>query len=123
MESLPWRVVNVYSSVGISWFGVVLCFALFSRLAAKPMPSFQALGESAYSVYLFHNLPVVLGGVLVARVDWPLPVEFALICALACITSLGTHAVISRHPLLLFLFNGRRVTPRVREYYPVPIAA
>ncbi|WP_161600754.1 acyltransferase family protein [Teichococcus oryzae] len=68
--------------------------------------------DGAFTIYLFHQVFIVFGVLLLRDTGLPALVQFTLLTIGSLLLSLGVHLVIRRHPLLLMLFNG--VPPRQR---------
>ncbi|MCC7076601.1 MAG: acyltransferase [Acidimicrobiia bacterium] len=67
------------------------------------------LSESAFPVYLLHQVAVVVMAVLVVDTALPIPAKFTLVCAGAIVLTVSAYElVVSRTRLTRFLFGVRR---------------
>jgi len=90
-------------------FSLIQClFAMFNKFLDRPSPVWQHLSGASYSIYLLHHPIVVLLAFVIFRTSWPAEVEFAFVLGGAFTISWLVHILlISRSPLLSFLFNGK----------------
>lgn len=105
-------VIHVYAYGLSAWLMARLVFVA-CRLAASTGRVVGYLSDASFSVYLFHHLLIVVGGWLVAQVEFPILLEFLALTTAVSAIALGLHHyLVLRHPLLRFLFNGRLLRPR-----------
>ena len=64
------------------------------------------LRESAYPVYILHQLGIVVPGFFIIKLSWDIPEKYAVILTLAVVSVMSTyHLMVRRIPLLRFLFG------------------
>jgi glucan biosynthesis protein C len=97
--------------VGSLWTWVAVHWVLvgFRAMLDRPSRVSYTLADSAYSIYLFHHLTVILVAWWLLQADLGVFVKFALVIALTFAITLSLHLfVIRKVPLLSVLFNGKR---------------
>jgi peptidoglycan/LPS O-acetylase OafA/YrhL len=102
------RLVNVYSYYAIAWVLCAVCFSLFFHFLNKANKGFQYLSEASYSIYLFHQLVVIILGYLFIEINLDIYFKFILIIIFTmAITLLIHHFLVLKLPLVRLLFNGK----------------
>ncbi|NWO08234.1 MAG: acyltransferase family protein [Alteromonadaceae bacterium] len=105
---LLFTVAHSYLSALAQWFSVLLCFVVFYRFFDKPSAAMQLASESSYTVYLFHQLLVVLLGALLIYLEVSAVVGWLiLVVSVTGIALLIHKRVIARHRVLCLMFNGK----------------
>lgn len=85
-------------------------FAVFRHTASRPSRVFRYLSDASYSVYLMHHLVIVALTLALLALDGGPWWKFLLTASLTLACCLDIHHfLILRHPLLAFLFNGKRM--------------
>lgn len=108
---LTWAYALSYGLATWSWtFGLIGAgLAVFSGHS----PSRRYIADASYWIYIVH-LPLVMAlQVLLAPLDWPWPIKYALILAAAFTLMLASYQVLVRHSFIGALLNGKR--PRKGE--------
>lgn len=101
-------VVVDYLTVLSQWLAVALCFQCFYRYCNQASTTVRFFSDSAYTVYLFHHLLVILLGMLCVYVNVPALLGFAcLVVVVSGLTLAIHHFVIAKNKALLFMFNGQ----------------
>lgn len=96
-----------------AWTSVGLVLGLFERLFRTDTAFTRLVSDSAYTVYLFHHVVVVVIGMSLLAAPIPISLKFVLVCCAAWGLGLGVHLlVIRRVPLLQWLFNGKSSKPQ-----------
>jgi glucan biosynthesis protein C len=91
-----------------TWTAVYWVLVGFRAIFDRPSPVSYTLADSAYSIYLFHHLGVILLAWAFIPVDLGVFVKFALVIGLTLAITLSLHLfVIRRVPWLTVLFNGK----------------
>ena len=91
-------------------FASALCFILFYNFFNKKSKLFSFLADSSYSVYLFHHLFVILGGLILIKLNIGGYLGFFILLLFSLSISLSIHYFfISKNDILSFLFNGKRL--------------
>ncbi|MCI0754726.1 acyltransferase family protein [Teichococcus vastitatis] len=84
------------------------------RWLDRDTPLTRGAVDSAFTIYLFHQVFIVFGALLMQNSGIPALVQFVLLVASSLLLSIGVHLIIRRHKLLLMLFNGVMRPPRSR---------
>lgn len=96
-----------YAGYLAAWSMAGLCLALFRRLFDRPSPGFLYFSNASYTIYLFHQLLVVLFAVALAGSGLNVFAKYAIVVgATFLITAAVHHYLVLRIPLLRLLFNG-----------------
>jgi len=100
--------VNIYSKSLIAWVSSSIIFKLFYMYANKPSKTWLFLSNSAYSIYLFHSIIVVLLAVTLVKYNVAPALSFLIliVCTVA-ITLLIHKKIILHFKTIRFLFNGK----------------
>lgn len=111
-----WYMDALWAPIGrfVATFAAVtstqVLIAAARRFANRPMPAIQRLVAASFVIYLFH-MPIVIALVeLGTYVPVPVVPKAFAVMALTLLLSYGAWLVIERSRLLLFLFDGRRMT-------------
>jgi len=105
------RIGLLYLSALFGWSLVLLFLGVFVKWGAKPRPWVAYLSDASYWCYLIH-LPVVIAfQILVARLEWPGPLKYALVMAATLAICLGTYQAFVRYTVLGATLNGPREKP------------
>jgi glucan biosynthesis protein C len=89
-----------------SWTFALIGLAL--RFLADFSPARRYIADASYWLYLVH-LPLVMAlQVMVAPLDWPWPVKFVVILAVAFPLMLGSYQLLVRHSFIGAILNGPR---------------
>lgn len=84
----------------------LVVIGIAQRFWNRPNARVDRIVDASFSIYLLHH-PLVIGlSTLFFLVTWPPALEFLLVCLTTVVLSYGTHRLIRRSPLALFLFNG-----------------
>lgn len=103
--------------------GILMAHVLMSaarRWFNQASPLTRHLVDSSLTVYLFHQVFIVFGVVLLMESGLPPLAQFLLIVAATVPLCLLVHAAIRRSGTLSLLFNGAR--PRARIAVPAPVS-
>lgn len=91
-----------------TWASVAAVLGIFERLFRRESRLTRFLSDASYTVYLFHQLLVVVLGFALIQVDISPWVKFAGICIVALVTTSMVHIlVVRRVPWVRLLFNGK----------------
>jgi len=100
--------VNEYLGFLLAWSLSGLCLGLFRRLFNRPSPFFLYFSDASYTIYLFHQLLVVVFGLLLAGLPLNVFAKFALVVVLTfALTAAIHHFLVLRRVAMRFLFNGK----------------
>lgn len=98
----------IYSQSLIAWLSSSIIFKIFYLYANKPSKVWLFLSNSAYSVYLFHNIIVVLLAIVLVKYNIaPFLGFFILIISTISITLFVHKEVLLNFKVIQFLFNGK----------------
>jgi len=106
IEKIAYHFFNASSNI----FASALCFTLFYKFFNKKSKFFSFLAEASYSIYLFHHLLVVLGAIILIKLNIGGYIGFLLL--FLSVTSLSLfihHFLISKIDILAFLYNGKNL--------------
>jgi glucans biosynthesis protein C len=108
------KAADVYSYALAAWIlsrlTFILCRALFTKSGVV-----SYLSDASFTIYLFHHLMVILGGVALANVSLPLAMEYCiLVTGTFLVTVAIHHYLILPIPVLRLLFNGKAL-PRATQ--------
>lgn len=99
---------KVYSQSLIAWVSSSIIFKLFYLFANKPSNTWLFLSNSAYSVYLFHNIVVVsLALILVQYKVVPFTGFCILIIFTTAITLFIHRNIVLKFKIIQLLYNGK----------------
>lgn len=92
-----------------AWLLCYLCFILFKFTANKASRIFSFFSGASYSIYLFHHLIIIFYASIIIKLDFP---HWLMYMALMMSTLISTiiihHFVITKSPIIKFLFNGKK---------------
>ena len=110
------RSVEIYLQSLSVWFAVVLCTQLFFRFCDKPSRLWRYLSDASYSVYLMHQLFVVVLGMFVIRAGMPAYIGFPILVLATIALTLWIHnSWISTSAVVRFVVNGKfAATPEAK---------
>ena len=98
-----------YIVVGpLSIFGTVTILGWLSRIITKRNSLVDYFVRASYNIYLFHYPVVLLAGLLLFRLDWPVMAEFTLVLLITLTVSFAIDAVVRQSRTLTWLFNGTK---------------
>jgi surface polysaccharide O-acyltransferase-like enzyme len=88
--------------VGVTaWGGVGTALGVASRLKLPPTPVFAYLGEASMPVFIMHEVPVLMIGLLVLKIPLPAGLQAALIFLSAtAVTLVAYHRLVRPRPWL-----------------------
>lgn len=116
------KAVRLFLLPAAAWSGVHLVLGACARWLDRPSPLVQNLVDSAYSIYLFHIIPIFLTGLAFCFVDLPVLLEFLLIVMTSLLAAWGVHQLFNRFTLYRVLFNGEPIST-ARASAPRPARA
>lgn len=92
----------------MTWIVVSNILRLFHDLVRKDSSITRLLSDSAYSVYLFHHLLVIVAGCILMRYTVDSWMKFLVVCVSSVGISLCLHiGLVRKHSILRLLFNGK----------------
>ena len=92
----------------MAWICVAAVLRLFHDLVNKESALARFLSDSAYTVYLFHHIVVVVTGVLLLEYALDYWLKFVIVCILSIGSSMLIHVMLIRKShVARFLFNGK----------------
>jgi glucans biosynthesis protein C len=118
--AVQWRDEDLFRAIKyflVPVVGILMSHVLMSamrRWLDRDTPLPRGAVESAFTIYLFHQVFIVFGALLMQNSGIPALVQFVLLVASSLLLSIGVHLIIRRHKLLLMLFNGVMRPPRSR---------
>ncbi|WP_081179753.1 acyltransferase family protein [Colwellia sp. PAMC 21821] len=100
--------LRVYSQSLIAWLSSSIIFKIFYLFANTPSKMWLFLSNSSYSVYLFHNIIVVLIALILVKYDIDLFLGFVILITSTITITLVIHMrVVLKFKLMQLLFNGK----------------
>jgi glucans biosynthesis protein C len=114
-------IVQALSGVTLPALGSLLI--LRSALAVRRVPLWvPRLSKAALTVYLVHFPIIKLLQALLHGFRLPPYAEYLAVIGITALAAFGIHAfAVARSPVLLWLFNGRRMTPAAPERPGLPV--
>ncbi|MCU4675556.1 acyltransferase family protein [Catenovulum sp. 2E275] len=101
-------VIRLYLEYLATWLLSCLCFTSFSLLFAKVNLQWQFLASSAYSVYLFHQLIIVILASFFIYLALPAWLGFFLLLTITGFIAVGLHwLLVSSNRVGQILLNGK----------------
>jgi peptidoglycan/LPS O-acetylase OafA/YrhL len=104
--------------IGISYLGALFGWSLvlvflgaFVKWGSTPKPWVKWLSDASYWCYLVHLPVVVCFQILVAPLEWPGPLKYALLMAATLGVCLGTYRAFVRYTFIGATLNGPREKP------------
>jgi glucan biosynthesis protein C len=102
------RVIAAYIGFAWSWVAIYWVLVVFRTILDRPSRVASTLADSAYSIYLFHHLTVILIAWWLLHVEANVFVKFGVVVTTTFVATLALHLLIIRRlPWLTFLFNGK----------------
>jgi glucans biosynthesis protein C len=106
------RILATYGRLLWTWIAIYWVMVFFRAALDRPTRFATTLADSAYTIYLFHHLTVILLAWWLLDVNVSIFVKFPIVVALTFIVTFAVHHfVISKVPVLSLLFNGKRKGP------------
>ncbi len=103
-----------------AWSWTFALIGLAERYLSGFSPARRYIADASYWMYLVH-MPIVMAlQVIVAPLDWPWPVKFAVILGVAFPLMLASYQLLVRHSFIGAILNGPRES---RSRAPKPAAA
>jgi len=100
--------LHIYAQSLSGWIGSILCFYVFMKFVNKPIKLFHFMAEASYTVYLFHQLLIILFGSVLIQLDINAILGMFLLIIITTIGSVLIHVkFISKSKMLRLLFNGK----------------
>lgn len=101
-------VLHEYFHTLASWLSAAICFYIFAKYFNKKSKAFFFISEASYSVYLFHHIIVIGTGIILINMSIGyVSGLLTLITSTFIITFAIHHFIISKTPVLRYLFNGK----------------
>ena len=98
----------LYSELVLVFFLCELCFFIFKTVLNKPSSVHQYFSEASYSIYLFHQVLVIMYGGLLLKFELSIYLKFIVVFFLTLVTTLLIHHfIILKNRFCRFLFNGK----------------
>jgi hypothetical protein len=106
-----------------AWSWTFALIGLAQRYLSDYSPARRYIADASYWLYLVH-LPIVMAlQVIVAPLEWPWPVKFAVILGVAFPLMLGSYQLLVRHSFIGAMLNGPRESrPRAPKTATAAIA-
>jgi len=107
-NNLVAKIIQNYSYYDIAWILCAICFSTFYRFFNKDSRGIKYLSEASYSIYLFHQIIVIVIGYLLIPYQISIYLKFFLVVLLTTITSMAVHHFfILKLKTARLLFNGK----------------
>jgi glucan biosynthesis protein C len=107
-SSLAFRLVKYYLDYLMTWLLVAICFNIFYRLCNEKSKLWSFLSDASYTFYLFHNLIVVILGMILIKLNVPSLPSILLIILIASSLCFIIHKyLILKFPVLRLMYNGK----------------
>ena len=106
--SIVVREIAHFVEILMTWIAVAAVLRVFHDLVTKESLITRFLSDSAYTVYLFHHILVVITGC--ALIQYPLAswLKFSVVCVTSIGISMLVHTtLVRRNRVIRFLFNGK----------------
>jgi peptidoglycan/LPS O-acetylase OafA/YrhL len=102
------RLIAAAAYAAASWTATFAAIGLALRFFAGYSPTRRYIADASYWLYLIH-LPIVMAlQVVVAGLDWPWPVKFTAILAVAFPLMFASYQLLVRYSFIGVVLNGRR---------------
>ena len=121
-DTLFWHIVCVGLASVSTWLLIFGIVGLFVRYMDSPNPLARYLSDASYWIYLVHLAPVVWTAGVLARMDAPAVVKFAIVLSATTAVATVTYHYFVRSTGVGVLLNGRRY-PRTPSETPRAAAA
>ena len=109
LQGSSFNMLNLFITSLWTWLLCYFCFIVFKRVTNKASKVFSYFSEASYSIYLFHHLLIIAYATLLNQLDLPHWLMYLLLMLTTFIsTVIIHHFVVSKSPLIKFLFNGKR---------------
>jgi peptidoglycan/LPS O-acetylase OafA/YrhL len=105
-ESSSWTLLQM-TCAALTWLNVAAVIALMDRCFTRQSRTTAWLADSAYPIYLTHQLFVVALGTLLLTSTMSVFIKFTLVLGLATLASVGVHQLSKHVPWLRWLLTGR----------------
>lgn len=89
------------------------------RTLQRDSPTLRWLADSAFPVYVLHQIAVVIAAVHIVDRPWPLPVKFAVTLVVASVATVGAYALVVRRVNLVWPLFGLGSPRRRRHARPL----
>jgi peptidoglycan/LPS O-acetylase OafA/YrhL len=107
------RLVSVILYAPAIWISTFAVLGLALRFMSGFSPIRRYLADASYWLYLIH-MPIMMAlQVALSQRDWPGPLKFAIILAVALPPMLVSYHLLVRFTFIGVILNGRRATRRV----------
>jgi peptidoglycan/LPS O-acetylase OafA/YrhL len=94
------------------WTTTFAAIGVALRFLAGFSAARRYLADASYWIYLIHMPIVTVLQVAVATLDWPWPVKFASLLAIAFTVMFASYQLLVRHSFIGAVLNGRRMPRR-----------
>ena len=102
------HLIGAAAYAAATWTATFAAIGLALRFLADYSPTRRYIADASYWLYLIH-LPIVMAlQAAVAGLDWPWPVKFAAILAIAFPMMFASYQLLVRHSFIGAVLNGRR---------------
>ena len=102
------RLVGAACYAVATWTAAFAVIGVALRFLSGFSPARRYIADASYWLYLIH-LPIVMAlQVAVSRLDWPWPIKFAAILAVAFPLMFASYEFMVRHSFIGWVLNGRR---------------
>jgi len=109
-QSIIVRETAHFVEILMAWISVATVLSLFRDLFKNESPLTRFLSDSAYTVYLFHHILVVVVGCALIQYSFDSWLKFLFVCVTSLGFSMLVHmALIRQSHVARFLFNGKSV--------------
>jgi glucan biosynthesis protein C len=89
------------------WLSVAAVLSFFNSFVKTNSPLIKFLSESAYSIYLFHHIFVIMVAVILSNYDFYIWGKYFIVCTASLTGAIFIHiALIRRNGVARRLFNG-----------------
>jgi len=115
LAPVPWLIAEIAEHFLIPVAGILSAATLFTmarKFLDVSSAAVQRVADMSMMIYLFHNVFLLWGAVLLLGVDAPPVVEYFVLIFAALAGSSLCYLLFSRIPLLALIFNGKRIRSR-----------
>ena len=107
-EYILQKIAYYFFDASSKLFASALCFTLFYKFFNQKSNFFSLLAEASYSIYLTHHILVIIGGIILIKLDIGGYLGFSILILFTISFSLMIHHfLISKIDLFTFLYNGK----------------
>lgn len=119
-EGKLYKLIYVFFDITAKYYISALCFYLFYKFTNRSSKIFYFLSNASYTVYLFHQVFVIVIGLLLIKFNIGGFLGLMILMISVSLLSVSVHYYfISRVDFLSFLFNGKRLnTPLSKKNDP-----